>query len=131
MYTCSPHSVPRRESNEMLKQIHIQLYPPERPHWHGDIKKHQRSTAVFTVNFEKMQYLFLVFDCLIWGSVAGCIYQQRSKYRQVKTPKHASAGTNYAILTERVKVIKYNKGCAGLSVLRLLTLLNLWLIVEM
>ena len=49
-------------------------------------------------------HLFLVFHCLIWGNVAGCVYQQRSRYRQVKITKHASIGTNYAILTKRVKV---------------------------
>ena len=35
----------------------------------------------FTVNFKKILHLFLV-------SVAGCFYQQRSKYRQVKITKH-------------------------------------------
>ena len=82
----------------MLKQIQVQLYPPERPQWYGDIKKHRRSFGVFIDNFEKIPYLFL--------SVAGCIYQQRSKYRQVKNTKHESTGTNHAILTKWVKVVQ-------------------------
>ena len=46
---------------------------------------------------------FRSISCRIWGSVAGCVYQQRSKYWQVKIKKHASTGTNYVILTKRVK----------------------------
>ena len=60
----------------MLKQIQVKLYPPERPHWHGDIKKHWRSSGVFIVNFEKISFFFLLFHCWIWGSVSRCIYQQ-------------------------------------------------------
>ena len=84
----------------MLKQIRVQLYPPEWPPWHGNIKEHWRSSAVFIVNFETMPHLFLVFHRWIWGIVASCLYQQKSKYRQVKITKHASTGTNYAILTK-------------------------------
>ena len=88
----------------MLKLIHVQLYAPERPHWHGGIKKHWPSSGIFLVNFDKIPHLFLVFHCSIWGSVAGCVYQQWSKYRHAKIVKHASTGTNYAILTKQVKV---------------------------
>ena len=38
----------------MLKQIQVQLHPPERPQRHGDITKHQRSSGVSTINFEKI-----------------------------------------------------------------------------
>ena len=43
----------------MLKQIQVQLYPQEEPHWHGDIKKHWHSSGVFIVSFEKIPQLFL------------------------------------------------------------------------
>ena len=99
----------------MLKQIQVQLHPPERPHWHGDIKKHWRSYGVFIVNFEKIPQLFLVLHCWIWESVASCIYQQRSKKRQEKITKHASTGTNYAILTKLVKVQLKKKTCIELK----------------
>ena len=90
----------------MLKQIHVQLWPPERPHWDGDIKNDRPFSGVFNVDFEKIPYLFLVFHCWIWGSVAGCIYQQKSKYRQVKITKNARTCKNYAILTKPAKVLK-------------------------
>ena len=67
------------------------------------IKKHWRSSGVFIANFEKIPRLFLIFYCWIWLSVVDFIYQQRSKCRQVKATKHASTGTNYAILTKWVK----------------------------
>ena len=68
-----------------------------------DIKKHWCSSSVFIVNFEKIQLLFLVFHCWIWESVASCVHQQRSKYRQVKFTKHASTSPHYAILANWVK----------------------------
>ena len=46
----------------MLKQIHVQLYLPERPSQHGGIKKHRFSSGVFAVNFYKIPHLFLVFN---------------------------------------------------------------------
>ena len=99
-----------------MKQIHVLLYPPERPHWHGDIKEHWHSSSVFIVNFEKIPHLFLVFHFWICGSVAGCVYQQRSKCRQVKVTKYASAtGTNYAILTKRVKAQHGQKPVSNLK----------------
>ena len=93
----------------MLKLSQVQLYLPERSHWHGGIKKHWRSSGVFIVNFDKIPHLFLVFHCWIWESVADCVYQQWSKYWQVKIKKHAMTGTNSAILTKRVKVQHENK----------------------
>ena len=83
---------------QMLKQIHVQLHPPQQPHWHGDIKKHWHSTG------DKIPFIFFVFHCWIWGTNASCIYQQRSKYRQEEITKHASTGTDYAILTKQIKV---------------------------
>ena len=38
-------------------------------------------------------------------SVAGYVDQQKLKYRQVKITKHASIGTNYAIVIKQFKVI--------------------------
>ena len=76
---------------------------PERPHWHEDVKKHWRCSGVTIVNFEMIPHFFLVFHYWISGSVAGWVYQQRSKYRQVKIMKHARTDTNYDILTKQVK----------------------------
>ena len=84
-YTCSPHQVSCHVPNEIdcgkknVQTIQVQLYPPEWPHWNGDIKTHWRSSGVVIVNFEKIPYLFLVFHCWIWESVADCFYQQRSR----------------------------------------------------
>ena len=44
----------------MLKQIHVKLYLPERPHWHGNIRKHWHFSGVFIVNFEMISHLFVV-----------------------------------------------------------------------
>ena len=99
-----------------MKQVQLQLYPPEWPLWHGDIEKHWSSPGVFIVNFEKMPHLFLVFDCWIRGSIAGWVYQQISNCRQLKNAKHASAGTNYAILTKRVKVQHEKKSVKSMEI---------------
>ena len=102
-YTCSPHRVPRRVPSETVYgKINLEnkfkyICPSERPRWHGDIKKHWRSSGVFIVNFEKIPHPFLVFHYWVWESVAGCVYQQRSKYRQVKITEHGSTGTSYAV----------------------------------
>ena len=58
------------------------------------LKKHIRCSGVFIVNFEQIPHLMG-----IWKSVAGWVYQQRSKGREVKIIKHAKTCTNYAILT--------------------------------
>ena len=92
----------------------------EQPHWHGDIKKHWSSSGVFIDSFEKIPHLFLVFQCWIWESVFGCFYRQRSKYRQVKITKHASTGTNYAILTKRVKTQYEKKPASNLKTMQIL-----------
>ena len=99
---------------QMLKQVQVQLHPPEQPHWHGDIKKLWLSIGVFIVNFEKIPHLFLVFHFWIWGSVTGCIYQQRPKYRQIKIAKHVSTGTSYVIFTKQVKVQHEKKPVSNL-----------------
>ena len=63
-------------------------------------------------NFNKLNFKlkdsipFLNILLLNLGKCFGCVYQQKSNYRQVKITKHASTGTNYAILTKRVKVSK-------------------------
>ena len=102
----------------MFKRIQVQLYPPGRPHWHGDIKKHWRCSGVFIVSFEKIPQLFLVFHFWICGSVAGCVYKQRSTCRHVKITKHANTGTNYAILTKRVKVKHEKKPISNLKTMQ-------------
>ena len=103
-----------------MKQI--QVYScTERPDWHGDIKKHWHSSSVFTDTFDKIPHLFLVLHCWIWGTVAGCFYQQRSKYRQVKITKHASTGTNYAILTKHVKVQYEKKPVSNLKSMQIVS----------
>ena len=119
--SCSPHCAPCNVPNEIdYGKINVDTnsgtaYPPEQPHWHEDIKKHWRSSGVFIVTFEKISHLSLVFPCWIWGSVADCIYQQRSKYRQVKIIKHASTGTNYTILIKWVKVQHEEKPVSNLK----------------
>ena len=50
--------------------------------------------------------LFFVFHCCIWG-VAGWVYQQRLKYRQVKIIKQARTGATYVILTKRIYIYLY------------------------
>ena len=87
---------------------------PERPHWHEDIKKHWLRSGVSIVNFENIPLLFLVYHSWISGSVAAWVYQQRSKYRQVKIIKHAGADANCAILMRRVKLQHEKKPVSNL-----------------
>ena len=61
------------------------------------------------INFENIPHLFLRISLLNLGKCFRCIYQEILKYRQVKITKHASTGTNYAILTKWVKVQHENK----------------------
>ena len=49
-----------------------------------------------------------------------CVYQQRSKYRHIKITKHASTGTNYAILTKRVKVQHEQKPLSNLKSMQMI-----------
>ena len=100
-----------------MKQINVHLYPPERPHWHGDIRKHWSFSGVFISNFDKIPHLYLVFHCWICGSVAGGVYQQWSKYKQIKIMKHGNTGTSYAILTKRVRVQHEKKPVSNLKCL--------------
>ena len=51
-----------------------------------------------------VSHLFLVFHSWISGTAAGWVYQQRSKYRQIKVIKHEKRDANYAILTKLVKL---------------------------
>ena len=47
-------------------------------------------------------------------TVAGWVYAQRSKYRQVNVMKHAREDANYAILTKLVKLQDEKKTCLNL-----------------
>ena len=51
----------------------------------------------------------------VYQLFAGCVYQLKSKYRQGKIMKHASTGTNYEILTKRVKVKHKKKFVSNLK----------------
>ena len=77
---------------------------PERLYWHEGIKKHWRSSGVSAINFEKIPHILLVFHSRNYGSVAGWVYQHRSKYRKVEIMKHARIDENQAILIKRVKI---------------------------
>ena len=79
-----------------------------------NFKKYWRHSGVTIVNFEKIPHLFLVFHSWISGTVASWVSQQRSKYRQVKTIKHARTDTNYAILTKLVKLQDEKKPVSNL-----------------
>ena len=83
-----------------MKQIQIQLYPPERPHWHGDIKKHWRSSGIFIVNFEKIPLFFLVFALLNLGK---CFRLRLPTEIKVQTIK------NYKTCKHRHKVCHINQ----------------------
>ena len=83
-----------------MKQIQVQLYPPEWPHWHGEIKKHWRSSGVFIVNFEKVSHLFLAFYCFNLGS---CCQLHLSAEIKVQTSK------NYESCKHRYKLCHINQ----------------------
>ena len=51
--------------------------------------------------------------------VFSCVDRQRSNYRQVKIIKHVSTGTNYTILTKRVKVQHEKKPVSNLKSVRI------------
>ena len=61
-------------------------------------------SGISFVDFENISQLFLVFHSWILGSVAGCDYQQRSKYRQVKIRKHSKVDVKYAVLTKMIEL---------------------------
>ena len=88
------------------------MYPPELPNWHENIEEYWRSSGAVTVNFEKIQHLFLVFNC--WGEVLPAAFTSRDK-RQIKITKHAGTGTNYAIITKRDKVQHEKKPVSNLK----------------
>ena len=85
-----------------------------RLHWHEDIKKHRRHSGVSIVNFEEIPNLFLLFHSLILGSVDDWVYQQRSKYTEVKDMKHARTDANDAIFTKSVKLQHEKKPVSNL-----------------
>ena len=60
-------------------------------------------------------YHFLVFHSWISGSVAGWVYQQKLKYREVKILKHSRADVNYLMLTKQVKLKRKNKPALNLK----------------
>ena len=65
---------------------------------------HWPCSGVYIVKFEKILHVYLVCHSWISGSVAGWVYQQRSKYRQVKIMEHTRTYANYAILIKKVKL---------------------------
>ena len=58
--------------------------------------------------------LFLVFHSWISRTVAGWVYQQRSKYSQVKIIEPARTDANYAILTKLTKPVDEKKPASNL-----------------
>ena len=101
---------------------------PEGPHWHEDINKNWHHSIVSVVNFEKIPHLFLVFHSWILGSVAGWVYQQRSKYREVEIMKHAMTDTNYAtkLITKQVKLQQEKKPVSSLISMQSLGFEQTW-----
>ena len=101
---------------------------PEGPHWHEDINKNWHHSIVSVVNFEKIPHLFLVFHSWILGSVAGWVYQQRSKYREVEIMKHAMTDTNYAtkLITKHVKLQQEKKPVSSLISMQSLGFEQTW-----
>ena len=73
------------------------------------------SLWVSNVNFEKIPHLLLVLHSGLSGNVAGWVYKQRSRYRQVKIMKHAKAYANYAISTKRIKLKHEKKPVSNLE----------------
>ena len=55
-----------------------------------------------------------LFHSWILGTVAGWVYEQISKYRQVEIMKHARADGNYAILTKLVQLQDEKKPVSNL-----------------
>ena len=119
---CSPHCVPRCAPNEidygkikcwnkfMYSCIHENDLIDMETLWNINVPL---VSPLLTV---KIFHTFsLVFHSWIWGSVASCVYQQRSKFRQVKIAKHASKGTNYTILTKWLKVQHEKKPVSNLK----------------
>ena len=68
----------------MLKQIQVQLYPPEQPHWHGDIKKHWRSSGVFNLKIHTFSHYFIVE----FGEVLPTALTSRDQGKNYQTCKH-------------------------------------------
>ena len=85
----------------------------EWPHWLEDIKKHWHRSCVSIANF-KDSTPFLSIHSWISGIVGSWIYQQRTKYRQVKIMKHAMIDANYAILIKWVKLQHEKKPVSNL-----------------
>ena len=80
----------------MLKQIQVQLHPPEQPHCHGE-NKNIDIPLVSPLLTLKRFHTFSQYFIAEFGSVTGCVYQQRSKHKQVTITKHTRTGTNYKL----------------------------------
>ena len=72
-----------------------------------------RNTDVALLSLLSTLKRFL-FHSWILGTAAGWVYQDRSKYRQVKIMKHARTDANYAILTKLVKLLDEKKPALNL-----------------
>ena len=99
----------------MLKQIYVQMYPTERPQWHGEIKKNWRFSPVFIANFDKIPHFLFIISLLNLGKCCWLLLPAVIKVQTKKITKHASTGTNYAILTKRVKVQLEKKPVSNLK----------------
>ena len=84
----------------MLKQIHVQMYPPERPQWHGDIKKHWRFSPVFIANFDKIPHFLFIISLLNLGK---CCWLLLPAVIKVQTNK------NYETCKQRYKLCNINE----------------------
>ena len=92
-------------------------------------KKNHTGTTSLTWRHEEILTSLLCLYCWLWKDstpflsihswisriVAGWVYQQRSKYRQVKIMKHETTDANYAILTKRVKLQHEKKPLLNIS----------------
>ena len=107
---CLPHRVPNKIDYGM-----INVYVKKKKITYSSIHQNDlieietsRKIDVLVVSFfltlKKFHFFFffLVFHCWIWRSAASCVYQQRSKYRQVKIMEHTGM-SKYVILIKRVK----------------------------
>ena len=128
LFTCSKSTMKTRTRCVICSKLTKET--PEPPHWYEDIKKHWHHSGLSTVNFEKIPCFFLVFHSWILGSIAGWVYQQRSKYRQVKIMKHARTDANYAILTKQVEQQHEKKPVSNLLSKHLWNLLRFFFLQE-
>ena len=83
----------------------------EQAHWHEDIKKHSRCCGLSIVNFEKIPHLFLVFNSWILGSVASCVYQERSKYSKSKNYETCKDRSKLCYINQAVQTRTWKETC--------------------